>query len=138
MVVDVGLEPGLARRAGPGAVDQVVTVRPAPALRHGPGDLGRHGLVPVDVRPGGAARLRSRALGHPGGDGMGDEDQSGRLALVTEPVQRGLDRGHRRRHETGMVGVVPDPLDLDRGALGGVEQVLPVLTTGGVARGTRW
>ena len=45
-----------------------------------------------------------------------------------------LGRVHRGGDEARVVGVVPDPVDLQVGAPRGVEEVLPVLPAGGVGR----
>ena len=68
---------------------------------------------------------------------MGDEDQT-RPHVVALLGEQGVDRGdsrvHRGGHETGVVGVVTDLLDRDRGVGERVVEVLAVLAAGRVRR----
>ena len=60
---------------------------------------------------------------------MRDKDQPCLVCRFPERLER-LERGvHRGLYEARVVGIVPDPVDLDLSALGSVKQVLPILPT---------
>ena len=129
VVVDVGLEPRGARRAGPRAVDELPRQALVPRLESGHHEArGLEVLVAVGADTRAAARVVHRV-----GDRVGHEDDVRVVRCVGERSPRVL---HERRHEAGVVEGQPQSTELDVEALGRVGEVLAVLTAARV-RGVR-
>ena len=134
MVVDVGLQPRLVRRAAAAAVDQgglvVVTRRRGDTGSNQPG----HVTVLLLVR---AARGSAGCV-HRLRDGVGHEHQVRTGPRIGgESGQRGQGVRDHRLDEAGMVEVVPDPVQLRRPLPHDVDgscEVLAVLPATGVRR----
>ena len=94
VVVDVGLEPGLGRRPGPGAEGEVPGPAGAGGRRRPPSDLGGELTVLRGVR----AAARARAVVHRGRDGVRDEDQPGTRRA---PLPGAAPGPHRRLRSSG-------------------------------------
>jgi hypothetical protein len=77
MIVDVGLQPWLARRARAGAVDKVAPVMLTTPLSNALRNLGCHSGVPINVCAAMTARWWPGGLGHRGRDRMRNKDELG-------------------------------------------------------------
>ena len=136
VVVDVRLQPGLARRPGPGAVDQVARRAPRAGGRDPAGSPRRRPRrCQSTYAPSALRGSRTGGAGHRDRDRVGDEDQPGAVAprrpAGPEPATVASTEAATK---PGWFGIVPDPVDLHRVSGGRVVEVLPVLPAGGVGR----
>ena len=140
MVVDVRLQPRLARRTGPGTVDQVLLERCAPADADLPGHLGGDHPVPVDVRAVRAARLGTGGPAIASGiECVTKTSRAVRRARSAEFLSRAAtDSVYRRGDEPGVIRIVPDPVDLRPGARRRRRRGSPGTAGRTSRRGTRW